>query len=109
MTYCHDRGENHEFDDGGASEGAIRVNAARHCLHCPMISLDYDDYDEEEVPMQFVVNIATDNDAFAEDSNAEVARILRVIADRLEASAEIAGSVNDVNGNRVCTFMYEEV
>jgi hypothetical protein len=48
MSYCHERGEEHEYDDGGASEGVVRVNAARHCLHCLAISLDYDDDEENE-------------------------------------------------------------
>jgi hypothetical protein len=56
---------------------------------------------------KFIVTIECNNDAFVDDPNAEVARILHKIADRLTAADEIAGRVNDVNGNRVGTFAYE--
>ncbi len=41
--YCHDRGEEHDFDTVRG-----RMNAARHCLKCPMISLDWDDDDDDD-------------------------------------------------------------
>lgn len=48
----------------------------------------------------FSCHIKTDNDAFAGDNrNAELARILREIADRLE-SGHTSGRTFDANGNR---------
>lgn len=38
MTYCHERGDDHDFD---TERG--RMNAARHCRKCQAISLDWDD------------------------------------------------------------------
>jgi hypothetical protein len=53
---------------------------------------------------EFRVSIRTDNAAFEEgDRGAEVARILRDVADRLEDGFE-AGSVRDINGNLVGGF-----
>ena len=51
--------------------------------------------------------IRTDNAAFDEDPNAETARILRKIADKIENGEEPV-SILDINGNRVGTYMYEE-
>lgn len=49
----------------------------------------------------FELMFTTDNAAFEGDGgNAEVARILRAIAERVEADAG-SGSVRDVNGNRI--------
>jgi hypothetical protein len=59
--------------------------------------------------MEFTLNIECDNAAFGDDSaerGFEIARILRELAERIEASG--AGSLSgwtlrDVNGNRVGT------
>ncbi|MGX1323263.1 hypothetical protein AB7M17_006716 [Bradyrhizobium sp. USDA 377] len=54
---------------------------------------------------RFFVSIKTDSDAFAGDHfEREIARILRQIADRLEAGHRACGSVQDVNGNRACEY-----
>lgn len=53
--------------------------------------------------MSFKLKIKTDNAAFAEDGNGgknEVARILREIAEKLEAGYDV-GSARDINGNKV--------
>jgi len=46
------------------------------------------------------IEIATSNDAFVESFGDETARILQEIAD-LVSSGRHAGSVQDINGNRV--------
>ena len=52
--------------------------------------------------MEFSLRITCDNAAFGGDPNAEVARILRALADRLEgASPDEDYPLRDVNGNRV--------
>ncbi len=43
-TYCHERGEEHDFDTVRG-----RMNAARHCTKCQCISLDWDDVDDEYI------------------------------------------------------------
>ena len=49
----------------------------------------------------FYLNIETDNAAFTDDApEAEIARILRRIAERVERG-EQSGDIMDVNGNRV--------
>lgn len=54
---------------------------------------------------RFLVSIKTEHDAFAGDQfEPEIARILRQIADRLEAGHRACGSVQDANGNRVCEY-----
>ncbi|MBR1002693.1 hypothetical protein ABIF65_005966 [Bradyrhizobium japonicum] len=54
---------------------------------------------------RFFVSIKTENDAFAGDQfEREIARMLRQIADRLEAGHRTCGSVQDANGNRVCEY-----
>lgn len=40
---CHEKGREHQFDTVRG-----RMNAARHCLYCQAISLDWDDVDEDE-------------------------------------------------------------
>ena len=53
--------------------------------------------------MKFKLNIKSDNAAFADDGNDgknEVARILREIADKLEAGGG-RGHCIDINGNKV--------
>ena len=49
------------------------------------------------------VKIDTDNDAFAGDGASEVARLLRLIAQRIEGGA-LDGSVRDINGNKCGSF-----
>lgn len=46
------------------------------------------------------VTIKTDNDAFADDEGAEVARILRDIAQDIE-EGRTSGPCMDINGNKV--------
>ena len=49
----------------------------------------------------FYLNIETDNAAFSDDAfEAEIARILRRVADRVERG-EQSGGILDVNGNGV--------
>jgi hypothetical protein len=53
------------------------------------------------------LEIQTDNDAFQEEQEAEVARILRALADTLEREGDLADSLllgvtlRDINGNPV--------
>lgn len=54
--------------------------------------------------MKFVVAIRTGNAAFDEDRSAEVARILRDVAEQVEKHRYIRGHAMDINGNRVCKF-----
>jgi hypothetical protein len=51
------------------------------------------------------IKIATDNAAFEEDPETEVARILRELASRLEAG-DHPSSIRDLNGNKVGTIEY---
>ena len=52
--------------------------------------------------MRFKLSITTDNAAFEGDENAEVARILRGLADRLGgASPDESYPLRDVNGNQI--------
>lgn len=54
--------------------------------------------------MQFTVTIDTDNAAFdGDDCGAELARILREIAQKVEDGAD-EGNAFDINGNRVGSF-----
>lgn len=53
------------------------------------------------------ITVNTDNAAFDENPKAEVARILRSIADKVEAGSEPI-SVRDINGNKVGTFEVSE-
>ena len=55
---------------------------------------------------RFVMDIRTDNAAFADDAAPEVARILRDIASRLE-SGSTGAPVHDINGNRVGSWRLE--
>ena len=51
---------------------------------------------------KFVVSIRTDNSAFDGDHGAEVARILRALADRIEGAAlDEYFPLRDINGNNV--------
>jgi len=62
--------------------------------------------------MRFTVSIDCDNAAFVDDPNAEVARILRAIAQRIEVARiwtlEVSGRALDANGNAVATFQITE-
>mgnify|MGYP000207783470 CR=1 FL=1 len=54
--------------------------------------------------MRFVIVIDTENAAF-EDRDAEVARILRDVADRQDEGRDI-GTLRDANGNRTGSARY---
>jgi hypothetical protein len=56
--------------------------------------------------MSFLVGFATDNAAFEYSQQTEVARILRVIADRIE-KGEMRGPAMDINGNKVGEYELE--
>lgn len=49
--------------------------------------------------------IRTDNEAFAERNDGELARILRKVADYVERG-HVAGHCMDINGNKVGAFGY---
>jgi len=55
----------------------------------------------------FTLEIETSNAAFGDDDRqeklAEIARIIRLLADRLD-NGQDEGKVHDINGNRVGTF-----
>lgn len=56
--------------------------------------------------MSFRMEIETDNAAFTEegaDGLGEVARILRLVADAIEAG-QLTGSPRDINGNKVGSY-----
>lgn len=63
-----------------------------------------------------IISINLDNDAFQNGNrNAEIVRILRSLADKLEsyqgditAGAGIFGNLRDINGNPVGTFDVEQ-
>ena len=46
--FCRD--DAHDWDNGRNYDGSARVNAARHCSQCSLVSLDYDDddYDDDD-------------------------------------------------------------
>jgi hypothetical protein len=52
----------------------------------------------------FVVEFETENAAFAKDKGFEVARILKLVAAKVEAG-DLTGSILDLNGNTVGTFI----
>lgn len=54
----------------------------------------------------FKLIIETDKDAFADNPKAEIARILRETADKLE-SGRYVNKLRDVNGNTVGSVLYE--
>lgn len=60
--------------------------------------------------MKFTLSFSTDNDAFYNDEDGEIARILRDLADRVEGG-DIAAqhrNVRDINGNVVGTYVLKE-
>lgn len=48
--------------------------------------------------VEFTLSIRSDNDAFADNAGAEVARIIRALADSVAAGAEGPFSLMDING-----------
>lgn len=54
--------------------------------------------------MSFSLEFETDNDAFAENPEIEIARILRAVADNV--SGADGGYIRDVNGNHIGTWDY---
>lgn len=57
----------------------------------------------------FKVTIDTGNDAFADGNReAEIARILRKLADTIEEYGTSTGRVYDINGNTVGTFKNQD-
>ena len=55
----------------------------------------------------FTLTIDTDNDAFADDPQAEIARILRKVARRV-ACGEDTGRCMDANGNGVGGYEHRQ-
>ena len=53
------------------------------------------------IPTAYTVEIETTNDAFASDPAAEIARVLRDCADKLEKHGVDGFRLHDSNGNRV--------
>ena len=51
--------------------------------------------------VEFTLSIRSDNEAFADNAGAEVARILRAVADSIAAGAEGNFRLLDLNGNGV--------
>lgn len=51
--------------------------------------------------MKFVIEIKMDNAAFDTHEPTEVVRILRGLADRIEAVGDMEHALLDINGNRV--------
>lgn len=47
------------------------------------------------------VEISTENDAFREDKAAEIARILRELADKVQSQPNEGGVLRDINGNPI--------
>lgn len=58
----------------------------------------------------FYVVFNTDNAAFVEDDlgHLEIARILRVIAERIKNDSAVEGKAFDYNGNAVGDFRWEK-
>lgn len=59
----------------------------------------------------FRLNVHTDNAAFADDPGPELVRILRAVADRIEAEGvpTLYETIHDVNGNDVGRFALKPV
>ena len=66
----------------------------------------------EQPAMRYLVEIATDNDAFYPEPGPELARILRKLAERIETAApdELTAPVRlmDYNGNTVGSAVLSE-
>ena len=57
--------------------------------------------------MTFTMNLRGNSAAFEEDARAETARILRDLAERVEAGRN-EGKLYDINGNSVGSFWIKE-
>lgn len=58
--------------------------------------------------MKFSIKIDSDNAAFADDPMAEIARILRETADRIDNGTVYSSHpVGDINGNMVGTIAFK--
>ena len=58
--------------------------------------------------VEFSAVINSDNDAFVDNEAAEVARILREMADDIAGSSVYCeGNLTDVNGNKCGVFLFE--
>lgn len=58
--------------------------------------------------VEFEMKLHSSNAAFDENPSAETARILREIADDIEASVTYCeGNVRDINGNTIGSFSFE--
>ena len=55
----------------------------------------------------FSLQIDTNNSAFEGYSGHEVARLLRMVARRVESGEEVDGSIFDANGNRCGSWCLE--
>lgn len=58
----------------------------------------------------FVLYIDTENDAFSDNAPAEVSRILRELADKLESEGELNwaySNLHDINGNIVGKYAHK--
>ena len=51
--------------------------------------------------MKFILEIDCDNDAFADDLEASIAKVLRHCANRAEEHSTLCQAVYDRNGNRI--------
>ena len=60
--------------------------------------------------MKFTLSFSTDNDAFYDDENGEIARILRDLADRIDRGdiAFLHRNILDGNGNIIGTYVLKE-
>ena len=60
---------------------------------------------------QFTLQMTCDNDAFQDDQNAEIVRILRSIADRIESGDQYNTfrNIHDSDGNIVGVFALKKV
>ena len=60
------------------------------------------------IKVEFDLALRSGNDAFVDCPSFETARILRELADDIEASSNYCeGSLRDVNGNTVGSFSFE--
>jgi predicted deacylase len=54
----------------------------------------------------FTLHFETGNAAFEDAPETEIARILRAVADRIDAGEHLA-KIHDVNGNRIGEFFFD--
>lgn len=57
--------------------------------------------------MKIVIQFSTDNDAFTEDQQSEVDRILDAVVRKIKQGYD-SGPIMDANGNRVGSFSVDE-